>query len=204
MSSVNSMQKIKYIIGVDEAGRGPLAGPVAVGAVCVPSDFDWALIPGVGDSKQITAENREAIFRRARALRRAGQLSFAVSLVGASTIDRIGITRAVALGINRCIKKLNPHPASTHVLLDGLLHAPEKFVHQETIIKGDAKELVIGLASICAKVTRDIYMVRVARDHPEYSFDIHKGYATKKHLEAITIHGLSPIHRRSFTKRFLR
>lgn len=196
------MQKIKYVIGVDEAGRGPLAGPVAVGMVVVPVDFDWGLLPGVGDSKKVSAENREAIFRHTRALARAGMLAYAVSLVGAKTIDRIGITKAVALGITRCFQKLTPDPLHTKVLLDGLLHAPEEYLYQETIIKGDAKEKVIGLASICAKVVRDTHMVRVARDHPAYSFDIHKGYGTKVHIDAILTHGLAKIHRRSFTKRF--
>ena len=195
-------RKITHIAGVDEAGRGPLAGPVAVGMVVVPVDFDWGLLPRVGDSKKVSAENREAIFCRARALSRAGQLSYAVSLVGSSTIDRIGITKAVALGIKRTFQKLSPDPLYTKVLLDGLLHAPEEFLEQQTIIKGDAKEKVIGLASICAKVTRDTHMVRVARDHPLYHFDIHKGYGTKKHIEAIRTYGLSPIHRKSFTKRF--
>ncbi len=196
------MKNIQHIVGVDEAGRGPLAGPVAVGVALVPVDFDWVLIPGVGDSKKVSAENREAIFRRAKHLRTEGTLTFATALIPASIIDKIGITHAVQKGIVKCLEKLSPNPKTTMILLDGLLHAPEKYVHQETIIKGDAKEKVIGLASICAKVTRDAHMVRVARDYPEYLFDIHKGYGTKKHIEAILTHGLSPIHRRSFTKRF--
>ena len=195
-------KKIRYIAGVDEAGRGPLAGPVAVGVALVPVDFDWDLIPGVGDSKKVSAENREAIFRHAKTLKKQGVLNFAVVLVQASTIDRIGITHAVQKGIEGCLKKLQPDPRSTKILLDGLLHAPHVFIHQETIIKGDAKEKVIGLASICAKVTRDAHMVRVAGNYPQYLFDVHKGYGTKKHIEAIRAHGLSPIHRRSFTKRF--
>ena len=195
-------KKIAHIAGIDEAGRGPLAGPVAVGMVVVPVDFDWDLLPGVGDSKKVSAENREAIFRHTRALARAGMLSYAVSLVGAKTIDRIGITKAVTLGITRCFQKLTPDPLHTKVLLDGLLHAPEEYLYQETIIKGDAKEKVIGLASICAKVVRDTHMVRVAHDYPHYHFDIHKGYGTKKHIEALTTYGLSPVHRTSFTKRF--
>jgi len=195
-------KKMTHVVGVDEAGRGPLAGPVAVGVALVPVDFDWTLIPGVGDSKKVSAENREAIFRRATRLRREGILNFATALIPASTIDKIGITHAVQKGIVKCLEKLSPNQQTTMILLDGLLHAPEAYIHQETIIKGDAKEKVIGLASICAKVTRDTHMVRVARDHPEYLFDIHKGYGTKKHIEAILTHGLSPIHRRSFTKRF--
>ncbi len=195
-------KRITHIVGVDEAGRGPLAGPVAVGMVVVPVDFDWGLLLGGGDSKKVSAENRDAIFRRTRALARAGILAYTVSLVGASTIDRIGITKAVALGITRSFRKLAPDPRRTRVLLDGLLRAPEEFTEQETIIKGDAKEKVIGLASICAKVTRDAYMVRVARNYPAYGFDIHKGYGTKMHSDAIRAHGLTKIHRRSFTKRF--
>jgi ribonuclease HII len=195
-------KKMTHIVGIDEAGRGPLAGPVAVGAVCVPVDFDWALILGVGDSKKVTPKNREAIFRRATFLKEQHLLDFAVMLVSAETIDLIGITGAVKEGIASCLQKLHTPPASTTILLDGLLHAPSAYVHQETIIQGDAKERVIGLASICAKVTRDTYMVRVAGDYPDYHFDVHKGYGTKAHIEAIQMHGLSALHRRSFTKRF--
>lgn len=191
------------IIGIDEAGRGPLAGPVAVGAVCVPKDFDWALIPGVADSKVVSAKNREAIFRRAQQLKKQGILNFTVSQVPAITIDKIGITRAVQQGIDSCLKKLNQKPNTTMVLLDGLLKAPSEYIHQETIIQGDAKEKVIGLASICAKVTRDRALVRVAHHYPNYHFDIHKGYGTKAHIEAITTYGLCPLHRRSFTRRFV-
>lgn len=195
-------KRIINIVGIDEAGRGPLAGPVAVGAALVPVDFDWARIPGVGDSKKVKAENREAIFRLATRLRKEGTLNFATALIPASTIDKIGISRAVERGIVKCLATLDASPKTTMVLLDGLLHASSEYIHQETIIKGDAKEKAIGLASICAKVTHDAHMVRVARRYPEYLFDIHKGYGTKKHIEAILAHGLSPIHRRSFTKRF--
>lgn len=194
--------KNAHIIGIDEAGRGPLAGPVAVGAVCVSKDFDWGLIAGVADSKVVTAKNREAIFRRATQLKKQGILNFSVTQVSAATIDKIGISRAVQQGINSCLKKLNQKPNTTTVLLDGLLKAPPEYLHQETIIKGDAKEKVIGLASICAKVTRDRTLVRVAREYPNYHFDVHKGYGTKAHIKAITTYGLCPLHRRSFTRRF--
>jgi len=196
------MNKITHIIGIDEAGRGPLAGPVAIGIACISVDFDWNLIPGVGDSKKVSPKNREAIFRRAQSLKKQGILNFVVVQISAPTIDRIGITKAVSLGITRGLLKLDMNPKSVDIRLDGLLHAPEEYMHQETIIKGDAKEKVIGLASICAKVTRDRTMVRLARDYPEYKFDVHKGYGTKAHISAIQKHGLSKIHRRSFTKRF--
>jgi ribonuclease HII len=195
-------RKITHIIGVDEAGRGPLAGPVAVGIACIPRNFDWDVIPGVGDSKKVSEKNREAIFRRAQSLKKQGILNFVVVQIPASTIDRIGITKAVSLGIARGLTRLTVNPKSVDVRLDGLLHAPLEYTHQETIIKGDAKEKVIGLASICAKVTRDRTMVRLSRAYTTYGFDIHKGYGTKTHIEAIQKHGLSKIHRRSFTKRF--
>lgn len=194
--------KLKYIIGIDEAGRGPLAGPVAIGIACIPRDFDWNTIPGVGDSKKVSAKNREAIFRRTQFLKKQGVLNFVVIEISASTIDRIGITKAVSLGITRGLAKLDMNSKSVDVRLDGLLHAPEEYIHQETIIKGDAKEKVIGLASICAKVTRDRTMVRLARTYLKYGFHVHKGYGTKGHISAIQKHGLSKIHRRSYTKRF--
>lgn len=195
-------KRITHIVGIDEVGRGPLAGPVAVGIAVVPVGFDWGLLPGVDDSKKLTAKNREAIFGRAKTLKKEGVLTYVVVQVSAKTIDEIGITKAVARGIRLGLKKLALDPACVDVRLDGLLKAPPEYMHQETIIKGDAKEKVIGLASICAKVTRDAHMVRVARHHPEYQFDIHKGYGTKVHLEALGKYGLSPLHRRSFTKRF--
>ena len=197
------MKKTQWIAGVDEAGRGPLAGPVAVAVALVPHDFDWTLIAGVGDSKKVTPRNREVIFRRAKELRKVGSLDFHVALVSQNVIDRITITQAVRRGIDICFKKLNPHPAHTEVKLDGLLKAPAQFLIQETIVKGDAKECVIGLASILAKVTRDAYMVRCARTFPEYYFEVHKGYGTKEHCELIQTYGLSRMHRRTFCKRFL-
>ncbi len=196
-------QKVRFLIGVDEAGRGPLAGPVAVGVAIVPVYFDWTLILGVGDSKKVTPKNREAIFRRAKQLKKDGLLDFAVVLVSAKVIDKIGITKAVALGITRAFAKLNPNPDATDVRLDGLLKAPPQFTNQQTIIKGDQKEKVIGLASIMAKVTRDDHMVRLARLHPHYHFEVHKGYGTKVHRGAILKYGISGAHRQSFCKKFI-
>lgn len=195
-------REITHIIGVDEAGRGPLAGPVAVGIVIIPRNFDWRLIPGVGDSKKVTPRNREAIFQRAQTLKRQGMLDFCVVQVSAQVIDRIGITRSIVRGISQGLKKLNANSTCTDVRLDGLLKAPPEFKWQKTIIKGDAKEKVIGLASICAKVTRDRTMVRLAHTYPTYDFHVHKGYGTKTHIAAIKKYGLSRIHRQSFTRRF--
>lgn len=191
---------MKWLVGVDEAGRGPLAGPVAVGVAVVPMDFDWDLIPGVGDSKKVTPLKREAIWQRASELKSSQIIDYKVSLVSATVIDTNGITHAVRLGIERCLTALELDPQACDVRLDGLLKAPNEFKTQATIIKGDSKEKSIGLASIMAKVTRDRHMERLSLKHPEYGFDIHKGYGTKSHREMILQHGLSPAHRASFCR----
>ena len=195
----------KWLIGIDEAGRGPLAGPVAVGVVSVPFDFDWELIPGVGDSKQVAPNRREEVFRRAYIMRKQGMLNWRVSMVSSTVIDRKGISYAVRLCISRGLAALNENPKQCEVRLDGLLKAPEKFLHQETIIKGDASEPVIGLASILAKVTRDNYMRKISASpkFSAYEFELHKGYGTKKHRKIIAKIGLSSIHRRSFCSNLL-
>lgn len=196
-----------HVLGIDEAGRGPLAGPVAVGVVVVSKDFDWELIAGVGDSKKVTPKNREAIFRRARVLKKEGLIDYRVRMVGAATIDRIGVTHAVALGIHRALKALTDRQGlsaeSVHIKLDGLLKAPEEFIYQETIIHGDALEKVIGLASILAKVTRDRHMVLLGKRYPQYGFEVHKGYGTARHREAVKKYDLCDMHRRSYCRALL-
>ncbi|MCA9354951.1 ribonuclease HII [Candidatus Kaiserbacteria bacterium] len=189
----------KWLIGIDEAGRGPLAGPVSVGVVAVPLNFDWSLIEGVGDSKAIVPEKREALFRRAQDLRHHRQLNFASSMVGPSVIDEKGIVYAINLAMGRCLKRLNLNEDGCFIKLDGALRAPSQFP-QETIIKGDSKEKVIGLASIVAKVTRDRYMERIARRYFQYGFEKHKGYGTRSHRLAILKYGKCPIHRVSYCK----
>ena len=187
-----------HILGVDEAGRGPLAGPVAVGVVKVPMGVDLRLLfPGVNDSKQISEYLRETIYKEMEARAKAGEISFCVRFIGAHTIDTIGISRAVRRGVWSGVRKLAPRPRGAKVLLDGLLHAPPEY-KQETIIKGDALEPVISLASIAAKVRRDRLMKKLAVQYPEYLFEVHKGYGTKKHYEMLDIWGPSDIHRRSF------
>jgi len=187
-----------HILGVDEAGRGPLAGPVAVGVVKVAAGFDIKkAFPEADDSKQISEQVRESIYKEMEERRRAGEIDFCVRLVGAKTIDEIGITRAVRRGVWRGVRTLAPEPEPVFVKLDGLLHAPQEYA-QETIIKGDALEPVISLASIAAKVRRDRLMKRLAQEYPEYLFEVHKGYGTKKHYEALQKWGPSAVHRRSF------
>ncbi len=196
---------MKWLVGVDEAGRGPLAGPVAVGVAVVPADFDWSLVPGVGDSKKLSEAKRETIFARAHELKKVGALDFAVGQAAASVIDSRGIVGAVAAAMGSALNKLALTPEDCEVRLDGALRAPTIYTRQITIIKGDALEPVIGLASIMAKVTRDRYMARMAASPPfaPYQFDIHKGYGTKAHRELIKQHGLSDIHRRSFCRNCL-
>ena len=201
----------KWLIGIDEAGRGPWAGPVSVGVVIVPVNFDWDLIPGVGDSKKLSEKNREKVFLRARELQKLGHLNFSIKMVSAKIIDKKGIVFAINSAMRQALdevilKSNNPRvPLGLHnvfVKLDGSLHAPAEFIHQETIIKGDAKEKVIGLASILAKVTRDRYMVKIANkaEFKVYDFARHKGYGTKLHREVIAKNGLSTEHRESYCK----
>lgn len=191
---------ITHIVGVDEAGRGPLAGPVAVGAFCIPVNFDRSFFIHVMDSKQLSHKKRVEWFTKIKDLHKKGGLHYAVALIGSHTIDTKGITHAVHVGIKRVMNRLNLHPKKTLVLLDGLLSAPKEFLYQETIIKGDAKEPVIGCASIMAKVTRDKYMIRKSKIFPQYAFDVHKGYGTRLHIQLLKQCGYSEIHRQSFIK----
>ena len=199
---------MRYLIGIDEAGRGPLAGPVTVGAVMVPVDFDWTLVRGVKDSKQLRAQQREEIFARMKELERAGLISFSVSFSAVQIIEKQGIVFAVQSALNRAIRRLTEHPAGQakdrplyEVRLDGGLHAPREFTFQKTIIRGDVSEPVISMASIAAKVLRDRHMEELAQKYPAYGFDAHKGYGTLEHRRAIARLGLSDIHRATFCTR---
>jgi ribonuclease HII len=193
----------KFVIGVDEAGRGPLAGPVAVGIVMVAHTFDVKKkFPGVADSKQLSPEQREEIYVLLLAYSQAGAVRFLVRFSGHEYIDSFGITHAVRRSIYNGVRALAPKPQGVRILLDGLLHAPEEY-NQETIIRGDVSEPIISLASVAAKVERDRLMKKIAKKYPEYGFEEHKGYATKKHREAIAEHGLCDIHRRTFCKNFI-
>lgn len=188
--------KKRWIIGIDEAGRGALAGPVSVGAVLVPHDFDFSQFSACADSKVLSPKVRDRVFREVR----KAKVRHAVALVPATTIDKKGITYAVAQGIERILRKLAVEPQEVEVRLDGLLKAPAIYRFQKTIIKGDATEPAISLASIMAKVTRDRKMERLSKQYPAYAFDIHKGYGTLMHRKAIQEAGLCALHRRSFCK----
>lgn len=187
----------RVIVGIDEAGRGPLAGPVSVGVVMVPVHFDWVLLEGVRDSKQMTELGREIWFEKLHILEQHG-LRYVVQFSSAQFIDTHGITFAIQNAIVRALHMLDAVPKKSQVLLDGALRAPKKFLDQTTIVKGDETEPLISLASIAAKVKRDRLMRRLALKYPEYGFEVHKGYGTKAHYKALTMHGLCDIHRRSF------
>lgn len=190
--------KVKYIIGIDEAGRGPLAGPVSVaGFFCeaVGEGLDISKVR-YKDSKKFNEKNREKVYDKL-------EKNFAVSLVSHEHIDKFGITHAIAQGVSDVLGELAVKFGVNHensfVILDGSLKAPECY-KQKTITKGDEKVEVIANASIFAKVTRDKFMLELHKKYPEYEFARHKGYGTKLHYEKIKKHGLSEVHRRSFTK----
>jgi ribonuclease HII len=188
------------IVGIDEAGRGPLAGPVAVGGVKIKEGFHKKFFKGIKDSKQLSPEERELWFALAQEAKRKGELDFAVSLVSEKIIDKHGIAYAIRLGIKRVIKSLGVKDKDCQIFLDGALKAPSEFSHQLTVIRGDEKIPVISLASICAKVVRDRKMVRLGKKYPEYEFEMHKGYGTRIHIAAIQKYGITDLHRQSFLK----
>lgn len=189
---------MKYVVGVDEAGRGPLAGPVAVGVARVADGYDvLAVFQGLNDSKKLTEKKRDALYETLLREVAAGNVRVRVCLSSERVIDEKGIAQAVRSALTRGVESILPDPTEGSVFLDGSLKAPEAY-EQETIIGGDGSVPVIMLAALAAKVTRDRLMVRLAGEYPEYGFERHKGYGTKAHLEALRLHGLSPVHRKTF------
>ena len=192
------------IVGIDEVGRGPLAGPVTVGIVCCESKIyqklkrDASLPPLGKDSKKLKPKDREKFEKVLKKLSKLEQLSYSVVHIGNKTIDSKGLSFSIKKAIEKGIFNLKINSKSCQVLLDGGLHAPENFKKQKTIIKGDEKERIIAWASILAKVSRDALMTRMSKKYPKYGFEFHKGYGTVKHLQTIQVHGLSRIHRASF------
>ena len=187
---------VTRIAGVDEAGRGPLAGPVVAAAAILPSRWADAGLPaelaGLNDSKQLTEAQREKYFEFLTA---CAEIEFAIAAVDAGVIDEINILQATHRAMNDALAQLSPLPP--HALVDG---RPVKTlrVPQTAIVKGDARSYSIAAASVLAKVTRDRLMLEFHAQFPEYGFAEHKGYGTAKHLAAIAQHGACPIHRRSF------
>lgn len=190
----------RYIVGIDEAGRGPLAGPVSVAAVAIRSvDYSKFVreLKGLRDSKKLSKIKREEwnFFLRKQP---KSLIRFSVTLVKNNTIDKRGISFAVRKGVKKSLEKISVKPREAKILLDGSLFAPKEFIFQKTIIRGDEKEKLIMLASVLAKVHRDGYMVRKSKEYSGYGFEIHKGYGTKSHIKKIKNLGPCLIHRRTF------
>lgn len=208
---MNKKKPITFLVGIDEAGRGALAGPVAVGLV-VWATKDWSRVkkilqdyPAGKDSKKLTPKQREFWFTKIEELAARGWIFYQVAMINNKVIDKKGINPAIKRGIKECLKKLKnfkiiqEHPPEHFlVLLDGGLTAPLDWVNQQTIIRGDERELIISLASIVAKVSRDRMMIKLDNKYSQYYFQQHKGYGTKLHYQKIADLGLSVIHRVSY------
>ncbi len=192
--------KTKWIIGIDEAGRGPLAGPVSVGVFAVNKNFDFKILDRIKDSKKLTEKKRKEWHKK---LKKSENSKYAVCYSSSKTIDEKGIVFAIKKAMNDCLRKLDIKPSECEILLDGSLVAPEKYKKQKTIIKGDVTEPVISAAAIFAKVERDEKMKKNAKKFPKYSFETHKGYGTKKHIEFIKKYGITEIHRKTFCSNIL-
>jgi ribonuclease HII len=188
----------EWIVGIDEVGRGPLAGPVTVCALAVPTDFNFIICNGIKDSKKLSPAKRQKWLSVIDGLKNEGKLNYSVISVSNEIIDTRGISFAIKSALEQSIRALSLDPQKTSVLLDGGLLAPVEFIFQKTIIKGDEKEPVISMASIVAKETRDAMMSDYAKEYSEYGFEKHKGYGTKAHMDAIKKHGMTIIHRHSF------
>lgn len=198
----NFNNKFKYIVGIDEVGRGPLAGPLAVGVCVFLKKNSHSFFSGVKDSKKLSPIKRKIWFEKMKLEKNNGRIDFAVSFCSHSMIDKHGLTKSVKKAITTCLKKLNLPPAVSMVYLDGGLRAPQQYINQLTIIKADEKIAVVALASIAAKVLRDKKMDRFAKKILNYGFESNKGYGTKYHRMQLKKLGPTPIHRLSFLKNF--
>lgn len=183
---------IAPVCGVDEAGRGPLAGPVCAAAVILPPELE---IPGLNDSKKLTDKRRRALYDTII----ENAVAYGIAMVHEREIDEINILQATFNAMEQAMLQLSVKPAMA--LIDGNRERPFPYPVR-TVVKGDSLSANIAAASILAKVTRDRYMEEMAEKYPGYGFEIHKGYGTKAHYAALTELGMSPIHRRSFLKKF--
>ena len=182
----------EIVCGIDEAGRGPLAGPVCAAAVILPRDLE---IEGLNDSKKLSDKRRRALFDEII----AQAVTYGIAFATEQEIDEINILQATFLAMRRALAQLSIQPSIA--LIDGNRET-DFGLPVRTIVKGDSLSANIAAASILAKVTRDDFMLEQAKLYPEYGFDIHKGYGTKAHYEALRKYGPCPIHRRTFLKKF--
>ena len=200
LTSLKMMEKelynkgFEYICGIDEAGRGPLAGPVVVAGVIMPKD---SMIEGVNDSKKVSEKKREKLYD----IIIEEAISYSVAIIGQDVIDNINILNATKQGVTTVVEELDVKP--NLILVDALTHIDTKGIPYDSIIKGDAKCYNISAASIIAKVTRDRIMREWDEIYPQYGFAKNKGYGTKMHIEALKEYGPCPIHRKTFIKHFV-
>ena len=185
-------QGYTVICGVDEAGRGPLAGPVCAAAVILPDHLE---LPGLNDSKKLSDKKRRELFP----LIKEQAVAYGIGLADEKEIDEINILQATFLAMERALAQLAVKPDVA--LIDGN-RAKDFGLPVKTVVHGDSLSASIAAASVLAKVTRDDLMMQMAEEYPQYGFEIHKGYGTKAHYEALTAHGPSPIHRMTFLKKF--
>ena len=184
-------QGFQIVCGVDEAGRGPLAGPVCAAAVILP---DGLVIEGLDDSKKLTEKKRDALYD----IICEEAIAYGIAFASVEEIEEMNILQATFLAMKRAVEGLSVKPDLA--LVDGN-QKPNLDIQARTLVKGDAKSPSIAAASILAKVTRDRLMTEIAEEYPQYEFPKHKGYGTKLHYEKIMEHGISPVHRRSFLKK---
>ena len=182
----------KCVCGIDEAGRGPLAGPVYAAAVILPLGLE---IEGLNDSKKISEKKREQLFD----VICEKAVDYSIGIATEQEIDEINILNATFLAMHRAVEGLKTKP--DYALIDGNQYPKIPFVAEETVVKGDAKVMSIAAASILAKVSRDRFMLEKAKEYPQYQFEKHKGYGTKLHYEMLKEYGPSPIHRMTFLKK---
>ena len=183
---------IKIICGVDEAGRGPLAGPVCAAAVILPPNVE---ITGLNEGEKMTDKKRRELFPIIKEM----AISYGIGYASHEEIDQINILQATYLAMERALAQLDPKPDLA--LIDGN-RAKDFDIPVKTVVKGDSLSASIAAASVLAKVSRDDLMLQLAEEYPQYGFEIHKGYGTKAHYEALRTYGHSPVHRMTFLKKF--
>lgn len=186
------LRGVGAICGVDEAGRGPLAGPVCAAAVILPEHLQ---IPGLNDSKKLSDKKRRDLFP----IIKEQAIAYGIAFATVEEIDEINILQATFLAMERAVAQLNGQ--ADFAMIDGN-REPKLDIESMAVVKGDSRSASIAAASILAKVTRDDYMEELASQYPQYGFEVHKGYGTRRHYQALEEFGMCPAHRRSFLKKF--
>lgn len=184
----------KYVCGVDEAGRGPLAGPVCAAAVILP---EGTVIEGLDDSKKLSEKKREVLFD----IIKSKAISYGIAFASVEEIEEFNILGATYIAMTRAVEQLDLK--ADYALIDGNRYPPQLTIDGECVVKGDSRSMSIAAASVLAKVTRDRLLLEYAEKYPQYSFEKHKGYGTKAHIDAIKEFGVTDIHRPSFLKKLL-